>query len=136
MISICRRRGESLGGRRALTLNVSATGSATTWRGRHTLQGRAVDADPDVRFLDAEELHTLLAVVPDDDLGRVQGVMYLAAAMTGMRQGELPALRWLDVDWLAQRVRVAATSCGASSAYPRASGPHVASRLPMCSPRP
>jgi integrase len=32
--------------------------------------------------------------------------MYLAAAMTGMRQGELIALRWQDVDWLARRVRV------------------------------
>ena len=32
--------------------------------------------------------------------------MYLAAAMTGMRQGELLALRWRDVDWPARRVRV------------------------------
>jgi integrase len=27
--------------------------------------------------------------------------MYLMAAMTGMRQGELLALRWQDIDWLA-----------------------------------
>jgi integrase len=26
--------------------------------------------------------------------------------MTGMRQGELLALRWLDVDWRARRIRV------------------------------
>ena len=32
--------------------------------------------------------------------------MYMAAAMTGMRQGELLALRWRDVDWQAGRVRV------------------------------
>ncbi len=32
--------------------------------------------------------------------------MYLAAAMTGMRQGELIALRWMDVDWIARRIRV------------------------------
>jgi integrase len=44
--------------------------------------------------------------VPDDDLGRVERVMYLAAAMTGMREGELLALRWSDVDWTARRVRV------------------------------
>ena len=31
---------------------------------------------------------------------------YLTAAMTGMRQGELLALRWMDVDWIAQRVWV------------------------------
>jgi integrase len=36
----------------------------------------------------------------------VQRVLYLAAVMTGMRQGELLALRWQDVDWSAQRVRV------------------------------
>lgn len=64
------------------------------------------DTDADVRFLDTEEVEALLTAVPDDDLGQVEGVMYLAAVMTGMRQGELLALRWLDVDWLAHRVRV------------------------------
>jgi integrase len=67
---------------------------------------RAMDTDPDVRFLDADELAALLAEVHDDDLGRVERVMYLTAAMTGMRQGELLALRWLDVDWMGQRIRV------------------------------
>jgi integrase len=32
--------------------------------------------------------------------------MYLMAAMTGMRQGELLALRWQDIDWPARRVRI------------------------------
>jgi integrase len=32
--------------------------------------------------------------------------LFLMAAMTGMRQGELLALRWQDVDWLVQKVRV------------------------------
>lgn len=41
-----------------------------------------------------------------DELSRVERVLYLTAAMTGMRQGELLALRWMDVDWLAHRVRV------------------------------
>jgi integrase len=31
---------------------------------------------------------------------------YLTAAMTGLRQGELLALRWRDVDWAAGRLRV------------------------------
>jgi integrase len=63
-------------------------------------------ADPDVHFLDAEEVEALLRAVPDDALGRVERVMYLTAAMTGLRQGELLGLRWRDVDWTAQRIRV------------------------------
>ncbi len=62
--------------------------------------------DPDVHFLETEEVEALLRAVPDDPLGRVERVMYLAAAMTGMRQGELFALRWRDVDWSARRIRV------------------------------
>jgi integrase len=66
----------------------------------------AATADPDIHFLDAEETEALLRAVPDDTLGRVERVMYLTAAMTGMRQGELFALRWRDVDWEARRIRV------------------------------
>ena len=62
--------------------------------------------DPDVHFLETEEVEALLRAVPDDPLGRVERVMYLTAAMTGMRQGELFALRWRDVDWSARRIRV------------------------------
>ena len=67
---------------------------------------RASTDDPDIRFLDHGEIEALLEAAPDDDLGRVERVMYLTAAMTGMRQGELLALRWQDVDWSAQRIRV------------------------------
>jgi integrase len=42
----------------------------------------------------------------DEDLRRVERVLHLTAAMTGLRQGELLALRWMDVDWLARKVRV------------------------------
>jgi integrase len=64
------------------------------------------DVDADIRFLDEAEINALLRAVPDTDLGRVERVLYLAAALTGLRQGELLALRWMDVDWPAQRVRV------------------------------
>jgi integrase len=67
---------------------------------------RVSEGDPDIRFLEPEEIEALLRGVPDDDLGRIERRMYLAAAMTGMRQGELLALRWRDVDWPARRVRV------------------------------
>ena len=52
------------------------------------------ETDPDIHFLETEEVEALLRAVPDDPLGRVERVMYLTAAMTGMRQGELlaPAL--------------------------------------------
>ncbi|MBS1885092.1 MAG: site-specific integrase, partial [Actinobacteria bacterium] len=44
--------------------------------------------------------------VPDDVLGAVDRPLYLTAAMTGLRQGELIALRWKDVDWKACLIRV------------------------------
>jgi integrase len=37
---------------------------------------------------------------------RVDRVLYLTAAMTGLRQGELLGLRWRDVDWSVQKIRV------------------------------
>jgi integrase len=62
--------------------------------------------DPDIRFLDHEEVEALLRAVPDDDLGGVERPLYLLGATAGLRQGELLALRWLDVDWTAGVVRV------------------------------
>ena len=44
--------------------------------------------------------------VLEDDLARVERVLYLTAAITGLRQGELLALRWRDIDWTAGRMRV------------------------------
>jgi integrase len=67
---------------------------------------RALEAETAIRFLDSAEVEALLRAVPEGSYGRVQRVLYLAAVMTGMRQGELLALRWQDVDWSAQRVRV------------------------------
>jgi integrase len=63
-------------------------------------------AGAEVRFLSMDELEALLRSVAGDDLGRVERALYLAAATTGMRQGELIALRWRDVDWTAKRIRV------------------------------
>jgi integrase len=63
-------------------------------------------SDPDIRFLDLEELEALLREVPDDVLGAVERPLYLTAAMTGLRQGELIALRWKDIDWKAGLIRV------------------------------
>jgi integrase len=64
-------------------------------------------ANQRVRFLQPHELDALLGAVPNDSLGEVQRVLYLAAALTGLRQGELIALRWLDIDCAVGRIRVA-----------------------------
>ena len=53
-----------------------------------------------------EEVEALLRAVPDDHLGPTDRALYLTAALTGLRQGELFALRWRDVDWTASRIRV------------------------------
>ena len=81
-------------------------GWASTNPTKEVEQPRVGGADPDIRFLDVEEVEALLRAVPDDDLGQVEQALYLTAAMTGMRQGELLALRWMDIDWMAGRVRV------------------------------
>lgn len=60
-----------------------------------------------IRFLQPVEVEALLRAIPDDDLGRIEHPLYLCATMTGLRQGELLALKWLDVDWTSGRVRVA-----------------------------
>jgi integrase len=60
-----------------------------------------------LRFLSKEDLAAVIRAVPDDELGLIERPLYLCAAMTGLRQGELIGLRWCDVDWIAGRVRVA-----------------------------
>ena len=90
---------------------------------------RQGDANPDLQFLTVEELEAVLRAIPDevvfrtpaptrrgrsgpapppppDVLGPVLRVVILTAAMTGLRQSELLGLRWRDVDWTAQRIRV------------------------------
>lgn len=86
---------------------------------------RKGDANPDLQFRTLDELDAVLRAIPDevvfrtsapsrrgrrgpapDLLGPVLRVVVLAAAMTGLRQSELLGLRWRDVDWSAQRIRV------------------------------
>lgn len=64
------------------------------------------EGDPDIRFLDDQELEALLRACPRQGLGPLDRILYLTAAMTGLRQGELLGLRWRDIDWAASRVRV------------------------------
>jgi integrase len=67
-----------------------------------------VEPSTDIRFLNQAELHALLrAVDPEKGVfGGTDHALYLTAAMSGLRQGELLALRWRDVDWAASKIRV------------------------------
>ncbi len=62
----------------------------------------------DIHFLGKEELEAVIGAidVTRKPFGAVDRAIVLTAAMTGMRQGELLALRWRDVDWAARRIRV------------------------------
>jgi integrase len=112
-IAACRRNGRSVkstlnyvGLLHGIFEHAVRRGWATTNPCKRVERPKAADVDADVRFLDQAELDALLVAVPAGEVGRVERVLYLAAAMTGMRQGELPALRWGDVDWAARRIRV------------------------------
>jgi integrase len=72
---------------------------------RHAKLPRAA-RDEDIRFLGLDEVNALVAAVQPGPYESIDRALYLTAAMTGLRQGELIALRWLDVDWPSARVRV------------------------------
>ena len=59
-----------------------------------------------IRFLDEAEWEAVLRHVRPGDHEAIDRAFYLAAIMAGLRHGELIALRWRDVDWVAGRVRV------------------------------
>ena len=90
---------------------------------------RVGDANPDLQFLSLYELEAVIESIPDrvlqrqpaasrrgrpgpappvppDVLGPVLRIVILTAAMSGLRRSELIGLRWRDVDWEAQRIRV------------------------------
>jgi integrase len=67
---------------------------------------REPESDPDIRFLTHEELEALLRAVVDPEFRQVDNPLLLVAATCGLRQGELVALRWRDIDWTAGVIRV------------------------------
>lgn len=64
------------------------------------------DAIEPLRFLRVHEVNALVEAVADGPYRQVDRALYVTAAMTGLRQGELRGLRWEAIDWSAQRVLV------------------------------
>jgi integrase len=65
-----------------------------------------VEGHDDIRFLEPPELDALVRCAVPGEYEAIDRAFYRVAAMTGLRHGELIALRWRDVDWTAMRVRV------------------------------
>ena len=66
----------------------------------------AVEDAGEIRFLTIAELDLLVAHARKGIFQEIDRALYVVAAMTGLRLGELVALRWRDVDWPAARIRV------------------------------
>jgi integrase len=66
----------------------------------------AIQEHVGIRFLEPEQVDALIRHVPDGPYRELDRVLWRVAAMTGLRQGELIALRWQDVDWPVSRLRV------------------------------
>jgi len=60
----------------------------------------------EIRFLTIAEVDALAKAAVAGEHHALDRALYVVAAMTGLRQGELIALRWQDVDRDARRVRV------------------------------
>jgi hypothetical protein len=85
----------------------------------------------EIRYLTQPELAAVIDLgVPDDEKGVLERPLYLMAAMTGLRQGELLGLRWGDLDAVAMRSGsgYARRSCAGSSSRRSRSADHAASR--------
>ena len=67
---------------------------------------RTSGVNSDIRFLTQDEIDALISATADDRSEHTDKALYLTAALTGLRQGELIALRWRDVDWPAGLIRV------------------------------
>jgi integrase len=79
------------------------------WASSNPCEGVELPAVPpttEVRFLSLEQVDALVEHLPQSPFIEIDRVLFLVAALTGLRKGELVALRWRDVDLSVWRVRV------------------------------
>ena len=79
------------------------------WAAENPCEGLDLPAIPEqteIRYLTLEEVDAVVAAARPGMYQAIDRALYLTAAMTGLRKGELVALRWRDVDWPAARIRV------------------------------
>ena len=65
-----------------------------------------IDDSAEIHFFDREEVAALLRAAQPGPYEQLDRALYLTAERTGLRHGELVALRWMDLDYLAMRARV------------------------------
>jgi integrase len=77
----------------------------------------------DIEFYSTEEVHALVRAAADEQ----DAALFLTGALTGLRMGELLALRWRDIDFPAQTLRVTASYTNGKLGTPKSAGAAQAS---------
>jgi integrase len=79
------------------------------WATVNPCEGVELPAVPDhvgIRYLELDQIDALASGAQSGPYEAIDRALYRTAAMTGLRLGELIALRWRDVDWSASAIRV------------------------------
>jgi integrase len=86
-----------------------AKGPRRKWATSNPCEGIELPAVPEhdgFRYLELDQVDGLVSNAQAGPYEQLDRAMYRTAAMTGLRLGELIALRWRDVDWNASAIRV------------------------------